>query len=204
MRSKKLVHFDNGPRIRRARMPHDDVDDLLDELDDLLNDSPPGPSSTPSYQPRQPQPAHHQQTGAAPSFSSATQGGRGAGGLDDDLDALLSDMDGMKIPPSRSAPSAPPARPASPSASSSSTSDEHATTSRCSKCDLRVLRFVDKQWAADADYMFFRNFMPNVSKLQAKLRPADGKCAFSCQCKWVTKDFGAPHGVSHWFNAPIR
>ena len=60
MRSKKLVHFDNGPRIRRARMPHDDVDDLLDELDDLLNDSPPGPSSTPSYQPRQPQPAAQQ------------------------------------------------------------------------------------------------------------------------------------------------
>lgn len=57
----------------------------------------------------------------------------------------------------------------------------------------------DHRWAADADYMFFRNFMPNVERLQEKLRPADGMCAYACQCSWTTVDLGMPHGVSHWF-----
>ena len=84
---------------------------------------------------------------------------------------------------------------------SSGVIEDHLTTCRCSRCDLCVLRFVDQQWTADVDYMFFRNFMPTVSKLQDKLRPADGKCAFSCQCTWVTQELGVSHGVSHWFLA---
>ena len=76
-----------------------------------------------------------------------------------------------------------------------------ATSSRCSKCDLRVLRFNDGRWASDVDYMFFRNFVPNVDKMKAKLRPADGQCSYACQCTWTTVELGMPHGVSHWFVA---
>ena len=184
----------------------DDVDALLDELDGLLDDSPPRSASKPPPRQSAPAPAalQHQQTGAAPSSSLVGSRGQPKKG-NDDLDSLLDEVEGITSPPRRSAPAPPSAKSVaafSPfSSSSAGASDEHATNFRCSKCDLRVLRFVEQQWMADADYMFFRNFMPNVSKLQAKLTPADGKCAFSCQCTWVTQDLGVPHGVNHWFVA---
>ena len=78
-------------------------------------------------------------------------------------------------------------------------SSDTSTSIRCSKCDFAVLRFTDQKWAADADYMFFRNYMPNVDKLKAKLQDSDGQCALACQCSWVTVELGAPHGVGHWF-----
>lgn len=115
-------------------------------------------------------------------------------------------MGGDAPPPSKSA--ARPPRPVlsanSPAAISSRDgtgggSGEHVSGYRCSKCDFKVLRFDDLSWASDVDYMFFRNYMPNVGKLQHKLKVADSRCAFACQCTWVTADLGSPHGVSHWF-----
>ena len=91
--------------------------------------------------------------------------------------------------------------PASSRSSAGDSGGEHATSSRCSKCDLRVLRFVDQRWSPDVDYMYFRNFMPNVDKMRAQLRSADGQCAFACQCTWTTVELGMPHGVGHWFVA---
>ena len=40
---------------------------------------------------------------------------------------------------------------------------------RCTACDFDVLRFDEKEWAADVDYMFLRNCVPNTEKLSHKL-----------------------------------
>ena len=37
---------------------------------------------------------------------------------------------------------------------------------RCSKCDFKVVRFDDQRWSDSVDYMFFRNFMGNLTKLR--------------------------------------
>jgi len=131
---------------------------------------------------------------------------------DDDLDALLADIEGNDSPaptgkPRQPPPPAPRTRAVQPPTSQPGarsgfpSGSDTATGMRCSKCDLQVLCFDDHAWAADADYMFFRNFMPNVDKLRAKLRAKDGQRAYSCQCTWVTVETGAPHGVGSWFMA---
>ena len=163
------------------------VDDLLDELDDLLSE----PPASSSKKPQPPKPS------TPPKYSSAAKANRAT----DDLDALLADIDGPgpRVQKQPAAPASAPSRSAAAVGAFPGGSDDTATRMRCSKCDHKVLRFVDKQWAADADYMFFRNFMPNVDKLSAKLKPKDGYCAFSCQCQWTTVELGAPHGISSWF-----
>ena len=163
------------------------VDDLLDELDDLLSE----PPASSSKKPQPPKPS------TPPKYSSAAKANRAT----DDLDALLADIDGPgpRVQKQPAAPASAPSRSAAAVGAFPGGSDDTATRMRCSKCDHKVLRFVEKQWAADADYMFFRNFMPNVDKLSAKLKPKDGYCAFSCQCQWTTVELGAPHGVSSWF-----
>ena len=174
-----------------------EVDDLLDELNGLLDDQ--GAAPPPQKAPQKAPPQH--QTGGHPPTPS---GARSRGAAEDDIDALLEEFDD-DAPATRSAAvraSALPASHVAASAVASSASpflSDTATGYRCSKCDLRVLRFTDQQWAPDVDYMFLRNFMPNVDKLQAKLRARDGHCAYSCQCTWVTAELGLPHGVPHWF-----
>ncbi|OHS94625.1 hypothetical protein TRFO_11006 [Tritrichomonas foetus] len=51
---------------------------------------------------------------------------------------------------------------------------------QCFCCDHIVLRFPDRRWSKDTDYMFMRNNYPN--QLDSKLIPAPGWCAFCCQC----------------------
>ena len=55
---------------------------------------------------------------------------------------------------------------------------------RCTKCDFQVLRVVDSKWADDAEYLFFRNYHPNLDKLRSKLVRAPGHCCYCCQCTW--------------------
>ncbi|OQR86814.1 hypothetical protein ACHHYP_09923 [Achlya hypogyna] len=57
---------------------------------------------------------------------------------------------------------------------------------RCNDCDFTVVQFHDKQWAAAADYMFFRENVPNESKLRARMESAPGSVAYACQCKWAS------------------
>lgn len=174
-----------------------DVDSLLAELDDVLDGNTPAPSSGRTKENTFPQPPRQQSKSA----------GAGPG---DDIDALLADLGGLEPsppsrkqqapPPSSSRPSdLPPSNLAFPSSRGSGVESRNATGLRCTKCDFRVLRFLDSAWSNDADYMFFRNFMPNVAKLESKLVPSDGGCAYACQCSWSSAELGAPHGVSNWF-----
>mmetsp|Transcript_14112 Transcript_14112/g.36219 ORF Transcript_14112/g.36219 Transcript_14112/m.36219 type:complete len:204 (+) Transcript_14112:411-1022(+) len=59
---------------------------------------------------------------------------------------------------------------------------------RCTRCDLRVLTFPDREWARDADYMFFRNCYPDEARLGENLRARPGAAAYACQCQWTTCD----------------
>ncbi|KAJ1459850.1 C8orf37 protein, partial [Pelagophyceae sp. CCMP2097] len=55
---------------------------------------------------------------------------------------------------------------------------------RCTKCDFDVLQIPQRAWAADVNYLFLRNFSPDVSRLEAKLVVADASTAYCCQCAW--------------------
>nr|CCA14330.1 sporangia induced hypothetical protein [Albugo laibachii Nc14] len=57
---------------------------------------------------------------------------------------------------------------------------------RCIDCDFTVIQFQDRIWNKSADYMFFRENMPNERKLQAKLDEIFGFTAYACQCKWTS------------------
>jgi hypothetical protein len=75
---------------------------------------------------------------------------------------------------------------------------------RCSRCDFKVLLFEDSAWAKTADYMFFRNHVPNRAKLAERLESADGRSAYACQCSWSTIDAWrgkVPH--DYWFKAAL-
>jgi len=51
---------------------------------------------------------------------------------------------------------------------------------RCTKCDFEVLRVADRAWKDDVEYLFFRNFYPNLEKLQSKLVKAPGVYVRAC------------------------
>ena len=179
-----------------------DVDDLLAELDaELAAPSAKGTGQGAAQQQRR---QRERTPGNAVTITTG-----------DDIDALLADLDAAEpmarpkqpVPPSNASSKSSAAAASSvagvsfPSRGGSSSMGEHVSGLRCSKCDFRVLRFVDSLWADDADYMFFRNHMPDVRKLQAKMQSRDGFCAYACQCSWASAELGAPHGVSHWFMA---
>lgn len=63
---------------------------------------------------------------------------------------------------------------------------------RCTACDFDVLCIPHAAWAADTDYMFLRNFMPDVARLRAKLVDTPGGAAYGCQCHWVSVAAGDP------------
>ena len=45
---------------------------------------------------------------------------------------------------------------------------------RCTKCDFDVIRVKDMKWTDECDYLFFRNFYPNLEKLKTNLRADKG------------------------------
>eukprot|EP00668_Euglena_longa_P001850 GGOE01002171.1.p1 GENE.GGOE01002171.1~~GGOE01002171.1.p1 ORF type:complete len:242 (+),score=48.30 GGOE01002171.1:88-726(+) len=53
---------------------------------------------------------------------------------------------------------------------------------RCTKCDFRVIWFDDYAWSPSVNYIFLRNNVPDFQKLQEKLDPEPGACAYACQC----------------------
>ncbi|XP_076827653.1 cilia- and flagella-associated protein 418 isoform X2 [Brachyhypopomus gauderio] len=55
---------------------------------------------------------------------------------------------------------------------------------RCTSCDFRVAMFDDHEWHSSCDYLFFRNNMPDHTKLRSKLRRRRGVRAYACQCSW--------------------
>ncbi|XP_028918233.1 protein C8orf37 homolog isoform X1 [Ornithorhynchus anatinus] len=55
---------------------------------------------------------------------------------------------------------------------------------RCTACDFRVLSFDDYLWDKSCDYLFFRNNMPELGKLKARLVKKKGTRAYACQCSW--------------------
>ncbi|KAE8875861.1 hypothetical protein PF010_g9233 [Phytophthora fragariae] len=57
---------------------------------------------------------------------------------------------------------------------------------RCNECDFTVVQFPGKKWDASADYMFFRENVPNEVKLRAKMEIAPEFAAYACQCKWLS------------------
>ncbi|KFP57224.1 Protein C8orf37, partial [Cariama cristata] len=59
---------------------------------------------------------------------------------------------------------------------------------RCTACDFRVSLFNDYVWDQSCDYLFFRNNMPELSKLRAKMIKKKGARAYACQCSWRSID----------------
>ncbi|KAM6349464.1 cilia- and flagella-associated protein 418 [Podargus strigoides] len=59
---------------------------------------------------------------------------------------------------------------------------------RCTACDFRVSLFNDYIWDQSCDYLFFRNNMPELSKLRPKMIKKKGARAYACQCSWRSID----------------
>ncbi|XP_010004812.1 PREDICTED: protein C8orf37 homolog [Chaetura pelagica] len=59
---------------------------------------------------------------------------------------------------------------------------------RCTACDFRVSLFNDYIWDQSCDYLFFRNNMPDLCKLRAKMTKKKGARAYACQCSWRSID----------------
>nr|XP_025955586.1 protein C8orf37 homolog isoform X2 [Dromaius novaehollandiae] len=59
---------------------------------------------------------------------------------------------------------------------------------RCTACDFRVSLYNDYIWDQSCDYLFFRNNMPELSKLRAKMIKKKGSRAYACQCSWRSID----------------
>jgi hypothetical protein len=62
---------------------------------------------------------------------------------------------------------------------------------RCTACDFVVERFVGASWSPSADYMFFRNTVPNRAKLERMLVRGGGgggagAASYCCQCSWLS------------------
>ncbi|XP_030072762.1 cilia- and flagella-associated protein 418 isoform X2 [Microcaecilia unicolor] len=55
---------------------------------------------------------------------------------------------------------------------------------RCTACDFNVVIYDDYQWDTSCDYLFFRNHMPEFSRLQEKMIRKKGTRAYACQCSW--------------------
>ncbi|CAI9574192.1 unnamed protein product [Staurois parvus] len=64
------------------------------------------------------------------------------------------------------------------------TSERACSQLRCTSCDFSVLSFDDYKWDSSCDYLFFRNSMPEHSKLQSKMIRKKGSRAYACQCSW--------------------
>ncbi|KAI8853976.1 C8orf37 protein [Chytridium lagenaria] len=63
---------------------------------------------------------------------------------------------------------------------------------RCLSCDFKCLSFRDAVWSPRSDYLFFRNHMPDSSKLSKNLQRKNGYNSYCCQCTWVSVNALAP------------
>ncbi|XP_068020396.1 cilia- and flagella-associated protein 418 isoform X2 [Melanerpes formicivorus] len=77
---------------------------------------------------------------------------------------------------------------ASPSGIGTNISRRACDQLRCTACDFRVSLFDDYIWDQSCDYLFFRNNMPELSKLRAKMIKKKGARAYACQCSWRSID----------------
>ncbi|XP_050178485.1 cilia- and flagella-associated protein 418 [Myiozetetes cayanensis] len=77
---------------------------------------------------------------------------------------------------------------ASPSGIGTNISKRTCDQLRCTACDFRVSLFNDYIWDQSCDYLFFRNNMPELSKLRAKMIKKKGARAYACQCSWRSID----------------
>ena len=57
---------------------------------------------------------------------------------------------------------------------------------RCISCDFVILSFDNRKWTDRADYLFFRNHMPDKQKLLTHTKVSRGCRAYACQCTWVS------------------
>jgi len=175
-----------------------DVDALLSEIDGLLTDdaapAPPGRPIMAKTFDVDGRSSHRPPMQRANTFTTD----QSMGGAIDDIDSLLADV--CSAAPQTTAPfttrssaaaaygrgTVPVVVPNFPRSVSSPDSDPSETNLRCARCDFKVLRFMDQRWDDSADYMFFRNFMPDRQKLQQKLTASEGEVAFACQCSWAS------------------
>ncbi|XP_037582396.1 cilia- and flagella-associated protein 418-like isoform X1 [Dermacentor silvarum] len=67
---------------------------------------------------------------------------------------------------------------------STSASKRACSHIHCCKCDFQVSVFEDFAWDETADYLFFRNSVPDASKLRSRLFRKLGWRAYCCQCHW--------------------
>ncbi|XP_075682045.1 cilia- and flagella-associated protein 418 isoform X1 [Rhinoderma darwinii] len=65
-----------------------------------------------------------------------------------------------------------------------SVSERACNQLRCTTCDFTIVTFEDYRWDASCDYLFFRNSMPEHSKLQTRMIRKKGARAYACQCSW--------------------
>ena len=57
---------------------------------------------------------------------------------------------------------------------------------RCTSCDFKIISIDDRKWMSGVDYLFFRNHMPNKSKLMLEAKFVRCGRAYACQCAWIS------------------
>lgn len=57
---------------------------------------------------------------------------------------------------------------------------------RCTECDFIVVQFPGFEWQSSVNYMFFRENVPNATKLKTKMNHNSDATAYACQCKWLS------------------
>lgn len=66
---------------------------------------------------------------------------------------------------------------------------------KCTNCDKKVVRFINGIWNESVDYMFVRNHVTNLQKLETGLVERIGSSAYTCQCTFMSVE-GPPQEVS--------
>jgi len=166
----------------------EDEDDHIDQLQKMCDSAPTCSSSSASVESAVLPSTHAVGLGSLPSFSCTQSADR------DDLERYLADLDAIMsvdiLPGVR--PQAAPDINLVPSLSKcypiyiGGTSDENKVCKnlRCTACDHLVIWVQNQRWSPHVDYIFFRNNVPDLGKLRAKLLQEPGSCAFACQCAW--------------------
>ncbi|KAJ7403118.1 hypothetical protein BTVI_80479 [Pitangus sulphuratus] len=153
----------------------DDLDRLLDEVERRLSRR---------HGSGQEKPAATKEDRSAKLVMSA---GSSEEDLDDIIDEICKDSSFTKTPPklkSNFTSFTPERNSAVVQARGKKTCDQL----RCTACDFRVSLFNDYVWDQSCDYLFFRNNMPELSKLRAKMIKKKGARAYACQCSWRSID----------------